>query len=60
MSTEMIITFTVSIITPDPKGDDIQSDPELMEQMEALRSVFEEELSKAGFELNEAFWEAES
>lgn len=56
----MIITFTVSIITPDPKGDDIQSDPELMGQMEALRSVFEEEVSKAGFELNEAFWEAES
>ena len=56
----MIITFTVSIITPDPKGDDVQCDSELMEQMEALRSVFEEEVSKAGFELNEAFWETES
>lgn len=53
----MKITFTVSINTPDPRNNNIQDDPELIEQLEALQNVFTEEVVKNGFKLIEAFWE---
>lgn len=55
----MIITFTVSIITPEPEKGDIQEDPDLIAQMEDLRFALEEEVVKFNFKVNEAFWEAE-
>jgi hypothetical protein len=53
----MKITFTVSINTPDPRNNNVQDDPELIEQLEALQNVFTEEVVKNGFKLIEVFWE---
>jgi hypothetical protein len=54
----MIVEFTVSVKVPDPKDNDLQNDPDLIEQMDAMLAVFEDEANKAGMEINETNWEA--
>jgi hypothetical protein len=56
----MKITFTVSINTPDPRNNNVQDDPELIEQLEALQCVFDEEVKKNGFTFIESFWEEDT
>ncbi len=54
----MIVEFTVSVKVPDLKDNDLQNDPDLIEQMDAMLAVFEDEANKAGMEINETNWEA--
>lgn len=54
----MIVEFTVSVKVPNPKDNDLQNDPDLIEQMDAMLAVFEDEANKAGIEIFETNWEA--
>ena len=54
----MIVEFTVSVKVPDPKDNDLQNDPDLIEQMDAMLVVFEDEVNKTGMEIFETNWEA--
>ncbi len=54
----MIVEFTVSVKVPDLKDNDLQNYPDLIEQMDAMLAVFEDEVNKAGMEINETNWEA--
>lgn len=54
----MIVEFTVSVKVPDLKDNDLQNDPDLIEQIDAMLAVFEDEVNKAGMEINETNWEA--
>lgn len=47
----MLVEFTVIVKVPDPKDNDLQNDPDLMEQMDAMLAVFEDEANKAGLEI---------
>ncbi len=54
----MLVEFTVIVKVPNPKDNDLQSDPDLIEQMDAMLAVFEDEVNKTGMEINETNWEA--
>jgi len=56
----MKITLTVSINTPDPMNNNVQDDPELIEQLEALQDVIAEEVVRNGFTFIESFWEEDT
>jgi hypothetical protein len=45
----MKVEYTIVILTPEPNKGDLQEDPELIEQLDALHQVFTDETKKAGF-----------
>lgn len=42
----MIVEFTVSVKVPDPKDNDLQNDPDIIEQMDAMLAVLEDKVNK--------------
>ena len=54
----VLVEFTISVKMPDPKDNDLQNDPDLMEQMDAMLAVFKDEANKANLEIIETSWEA--
>jgi len=54
----MIIEFMVSVEIPDPKDNDLQNEPELLDLLDAVLATMKDEANKSGLSISSASWEA--